>query len=216
MWQGCSPLSLFTDYAKISNAHRSIPAERSCHAAGKQTFLSGKGDGKQVHNVSNAQHHQNLLFWSYVPLLYMGTLHISMLDWSIYRLHVGTANNSMARGNTSTTWESCGKGFAFINIIRQYLHTITYTSEPINVNINIFKTQYVKRMSHINMFCKRGIIYWTKWRLCCKATEEINSSSVLSYSLHFLGASHHSALIKEDVFQHGQDNVALLHPETSK
>lgn len=146
----------------------------------------------------------------------MGTLHISMLDWSIYRLCVGTANNSMARGNTSTTWESCGKVFAFVNIIRQYLHTVTYTSDPINVNMNVFKIQYVKRMSVNNMSSKRSIIYWAKWRLYHKATQNLSRSSVLSYSLHLLRAAHHSALIKEDVFHCGQDGVVLLHPETSK
>lgn len=148
-----------------------------------------------------------------MQLLYMGTLHINMLDWSVYRLHVGTANNSMARGDTSTTWESCGKVFAFITVIRQYLHTITYTSQPINVNINVFKIQ---RMSHVSMFRKRGIIYWTKWKLCWEATEKPNISGVLSYSLDPLGATHYSVLIKEEVLPCGQDNVALLQSEASK
>lgn len=37
-----------------------------------------------------------------------------------------------------------------------------------------------------------------------------------SIQLYFLGGTHHSALMKEDVFQDSQDNAALLHPETNK
>lgn len=138
-------LSVFTACAQPRNTSTAV--ERCCHTAAEQTLPPDKGDGKRGQNVSDVQHHQNLLFSKCSYSVWEHWI----FDWSIRRLYAGTAKSCMARGDRSTTWESPGMVFAFLHIIRQCLQSSTDTSEHRDVNINVLKTRYVKRMSQINI-----------------------------------------------------------------